>query len=341
VALDGAEALLLDQTPDAISLALMLPAGKGVEVAGSRSSEATYAPQHKSSELQLDLASNQHYVREVFDALPRTAPLQWLPSDYVNHIVTPFDIGHSGTFRDEKELLIYKGAIVNVQMQEERGLVDVFIRIAEVKGVRSSLTDVGHTTWDEASRTANTMCFNRGFITGHFDGYQDGWDWGDNSMSFGVLCSGPGVQWRDVTSADIARTNSPFTDVGQVHWAQANRAAAGLCTGYAGGRFNGYQKGDMHGLVCYSNDMATWFDATTQVLERLGHSIDDLNNTPWEVAARAARDFCRTRGDLYKTYQGGFFNGHQAGNKRGIVCLRTTAICRYCARANNPIRVGP
>jgi hypothetical protein len=218
----------------------------------------------------------------------------------------------------------------------------VFARLSEVKGTRSSITDINHTTWDEAGRAANTMCFNRGFITGHFDGYQDGWDWGDNSMSFGILCSGPGAEWRDVTSADIARTGFSFTDVTQVHWAQANRAANALCAGFAGGRFNGFQKGDLHGLVCYSKDMANWFDATTQTLERLGHSVGDLNDTPWEVAARAALDYCRAHGpDLYKTYQGGFFTGHQLDNKRGIVCLRTKATCRDCARISNFPRLQP
>jgi hypothetical protein len=44
-----------------------------------------------SSALQLNIASHQHYVRQVFDLSPQDAQTEWLPSDYVNHIVTPFD----------------------------------------------------------------------------------------------------------------------------------------------------------------------------------------------------------------------------------------------------------
>lgn len=97
--------------------------------------------------------------------------------------------------------------------------------LSEAKGIRSGITDVNHTTWAQASAAGNTMCFNRGFFTGYLDGYQDGWDWGDDSKRFGVLCSGPGVTWRDVESPEIASTTFPFTNVANVHRAQANRAA--------------------------------------------------------------------------------------------------------------------
>ena len=584
VHLKDAQALLLDQGEELRSLVLLLPNGTGLEAIGSRSAAPVDTARFSSRGLQLDVAASQLFVRNVFDSLRRPAAVEWLPSDHVGHVASPYDPGGSAATRPEQTVLIYRGTEVSAQLQELRGLVDVFdlstradcsgvlltrdivltaghcisdarrpelvnvhaawdrpdkklnaayaeaiyhfsdgfdlrgpdlalirlkypgifassfylnvpfkgpltvglqftaygqgmssvydpvtgtapsgsgtwrkadftvasiiqtllygdelyfftknifqqvtlpgdsggpdfmvksgqpfilgihsrasgatcadinncaatitlpqggksvsvprfrdwiihvppqcancwwdpnmpafpvlARLSEVKGVRSSITDVNHTTWAEAGRTGNTMCFNRGFVTGHLDGYQDGWDWGDDSMSFGVLCSGPGVAWRDVTSPQIASTGWGFTDVNQVHWAQAQRAAAGLCAatvGYAGGRFNGHQKNDLHGLVCYSKDIAQRFDASTGILERIGHTIGDLNTTPWEVAARAAKDYCRTRGpDIYKTYQGGFFTGHQQGNVRGVVCLRTKATCLLCyARVIDTVRLSP
>jgi hypothetical protein len=203
----------------------------------------------------------------------------------------------------------------------------VLARFGEMFELGHGMTGINSVTWSQASATANTMCFNRGLMTGHFDG--DVID--PQSQSAGVLCSGVGVSWRDVSAAEIAATGFPFIDLVDVHWARANRAAHALCTstGFAGGRFNGYQAGDKRGLVCYSKLVAEWFDATTGQLQALGRPVGNVDTADWTVAAGAAKAFCRSRGpDVYKTYQGGFFNGHQSGDKRGVICLRTVELSR-------------
>ena len=217
----------------------------------------------------------------------------------------------------------------------------VLARLGETTELGLSSAGIRNATWSQASATANTMCFNRGFMTGHFDGEEL-----DAQKSAGVLCSGVHVSWRDVSASEIAATTFAFTNVSDVHWAQAHRAAHELCVraGLAGGRFNGYQVGDKRGLVCYSHLVARWFDATTAQLDALDRPIGDLNTTHWADAAAAAKQFCRSRGpDIYKTYQGGFFNGHQAGNKRGVICLRTVAatpLIRARDALEIPTRVG-
>src|SRR4051795_10647928 len=59
-----------------------------------------------------------------------------------------------------------------------------------------------------------------------------------------------------------------------------------------------------------------WFDATTGQLLDTGWPVDDTNTTLWAQAARAAQGFCSDRG-----YAGGFLNGHQSGNRRGVICV--------------------
>ncbi len=95
-------------------------------MAGSQNAAATRAPEYVSSPAHLNIAARQHYARLAFDQSPHNSQLQWLPSDFVNHIVTPFDFGRSGTLLEEQNMLIYKGTTVSPQSQEVRGLVDVF-----------------------------------------------------------------------------------------------------------------------------------------------------------------------------------------------------------------------
>ena len=229
------------------------------------------------------------------------------------------------TFRDW--ILAVIPPVVGNLWDARRPSYAAWVSHPEVIGTRQGFVDIDTTTWAQAARAASTMCFNRGFVTGHFDGrsaVQRGP--GFFQGGYGLLCSGPGAVWRDAKLPEIAATGHGFDDVQAVPWAQANRAAAALCPvnqGFAGGRFNGHQLRDLRGLICYQTSVAQWFDATTGELAQTGFPVGDLNFTSWAQAARAATEFCRRKGpDIYKTFWGGFLNGHQLGDKRGVVCLR-------------------
>ena len=60
-----------------------------------------------------------------------------------------------------------------------------------------------------------------------------------------------------------------------------------------------------------------WFDATNGQLLDTGWPVADTNTVGWGQANRAAQGFCGERG-----YAGGFLNGHQSGNRKGVICLR-------------------
>ena len=177
--------------------------------------------------------------------------------------------------------------------------------------------DVNTVAWAQAARVGAKLCYNRGFLAGHFDGHQD-----VAKGAYGIQCSGQGTTWRDVTAADIASTGWGFTDVNQVNWAQANRAAERLCAnanqGFAGGHFNGHMVDGRYGLFCY-RDGAQWFDAADADLAAtgFGFSTPRLDEVMWAQAARAAVGFCRSRG-----FSGGFMNGHQVPGKYGVVCQK-------------------
>jgi hypothetical protein len=195
----------------------------------------------------------------------------------------------------------------------------VYVQAAEIKGTKWDLTDVNQVGWAQANRAAAEMAYNRGFASGHFDGHQDVAKGG-----YGIQVSGRGTVFWEVTRKNIRETPFGFTDLNQVNWAQANRAAERLCAsanqGYAGGHFTGHMKrgsfDEMYGIVCYK-DGAQWFDATAAELNATGWTVGDLNTTPWAQAARAATDYCRKRG-----FTGGFMNGQQVGDRRGVVCQR-------------------
>lgn len=177
----------------------------------------------------------------------------------------------------------------------------------------SSLNNVNEVEWGLAFRAANEMCFNRGFVGGHFSGHvvleQD---------LHGLVCGGPGAVWYDATQTEIQDTGYGFVDTNLVHWAQANRAATALCEGFqqgfVGGHFNGHQFNGRYGLVCYS-DGAQWFDVTKAEYADLGYDLQDVNLTHWAYATRAANDFCVSRG-----FVGGYMNGHQLNGRFGTVC---------------------
>jgi Trypsin len=181
--------------------------------------------------------------------------------------------------------------------------------------------------WAITARAANEMCFNRGFVSGHMTGHQLPGKWG-------VVCAGSGAVWRDAITADLAASGGwSFTDVDTVQWAHARRAATNICAkdGFIGGHFNGHQKAGFgtapgyFGLVCYGFP-AVFYDATTDEINATGWPVGDLNTVGWAQAARAATNFCASKG-----FPAGFMTGHQVPGKYGVVCQRRAGL-------ENPIR---
>ena len=178
-----------------------------------------------------------------------------------------------------------------------------------------SFRDVDTVGWAQAARAAAELCGTQGVGAGHFNGHQD-----VNKGTFGVQCSDADVVWRDASAQEISSTEWAFSDVNQVSWAQANRAAERLCAtanqGFAGGHFNGHQVADKYGLFCYRG-AAKWFDATDAELAATGwgFATPKLDDVLWAQAMRAATGFCQSKG-----FEGGFMNGHQAPNRYGVVC---------------------
>ncbi len=173
--------------------------------------------------------------------------------------------------------------------------------------------DVDQQPWAPSARSANQMCYNRGYVSGHFNGHQ----LKDDSL-YGLACAAAGAVWRDAAVMEIAELPWRFTDINMVSWAQAGRAASDLCAndnrGYAGGHFNGNEAAGRFGLVCYGGNVQ-WFDATTAELAATGWPVTNTDTTPWAHAARAGHEFCRGR-----SFRTGFMNGHQANGKFGVVC---------------------
>jgi hypothetical protein len=179
--------------------------------------------------------------------------------------------------------------------------------------------------WDYVRRAAQRMCLNRGFVSGYLDGN------GQPGTRYQLRCvSDAAGFWRDALPPDMARLNEKYRDVSQIGWAQGARAANDFCKNMdastVGGILTGYQAisnpaggfyDQKDGVFCFNHSNATWFDATQGELAAQGTPIGDLNATNWAVAGRAATQYCRRK--LYAA--GGFFNGHQLGDKRGVVCI--------------------
>ncbi|MDP9190504.1 MAG: trypsin-like serine protease [Acidobacteriota bacterium] len=184
--------------------------------------------------------------------------------------------------------------------------------------------DLNVRSWSMSMRSADRMCYNRGFASGHFNGHQL-----LDRHVYGLAClSSTGDTWRDATSAEISTTPWGVVHIDTVDWAQAGRAATTLCErgGFVGGHFNGHMVpapgggGSLFGLICYRQP-AKWFDATSADLAG-PWAVSDVNSAQWAHASRAANDFCQKRG-----FGSGFMNGHQLiGNehrgreKFGVVC---------------------
>ena len=183
---------------------------------------------------------------------------------------------------------------------------------ASTKQINGSL-DTNVQSWAAVARSANLMCFNRGFASGHFNGHELG-------GKFGLACAGvSGATWRDAKSAEISSTPWPFADVNTATWSQATRAAARICEqgGFVGGHFNGNivdasGGGKLMGLICYRGG-ARRLDASRA---QLSAEFDSPDHASWAQAGRRANNFCQLQG-----FRSGFLNGHfTPDGKMGVIC---------------------
>jgi hypothetical protein len=184
--------------------------------------------------------------------------------------------------------------------------------------------------WDYARRTAQRACRNRGFAVGFLDGNHQ------PKVRYQARCvtDATGI-WYDAGPPEMARINDKFTDIAQTRWAQGARAATDFCGMFdpksAGGLLTGYEfrsgpndpfRDQKDGVFCFNKANATWFDATLAEFNAQGTPVGDLNEIGWGPAARAAAEYCRR-----KFYPGGgFFNGHQLNDRRGVVCLGKNSV---------------
>lgn len=188
---------------------------------------------------------------------------------------------------------------------------------ADIASTPWALDDLNTVGWAQAARAANALCVSQGASAGHFSGHQD-----LSKGIFGGQCAKEDVVWRDVSAQEITASGWAFSDVNQVSWAQANRAAERLCAsanqGFSGGHFNGQQLDGKYGLFCYRG-ASQWFDASDAELAATGwgFATPKLDDVQWSQAMRAATGFCQGKG-----FSGGFMNGHQAPNKYGVVCQK-------------------
>ncbi len=206
------------------------------------------------------------------------------------------------------------GAVLTTTWDANSRVQGMSIRSPEIAATRwGGFTDLNSTGWAQAARSADAMCYNRGFTSGRYDGHQD-----TARGLYGVHCDGPGTAWFDVVQSEINATGWSFSDTNAVGWAQANRAAAQLCAwrGFVGGHFNGHMLSGRFGLVC-SRDGAQWFDVPSSEVNSGAWPVGDLNYVGWAQADRAALNACRARG-----YASGFMNGHQGPSSYGVVCIR-------------------
>lgn len=175
------------------------------------------------------------------------------------------------------------------------------------------VADTNRAGWAQAARAAQGFCAERDYVGGILNGHQSG-------NRKGVVCvSAEDARWYDATNGQLSDTGWPVADTNRVGWGQAARAAQEFCRerDHLGGFLNGHQSGNRKGVVCVGSRDAQWFDATNGQLLDTGWPVADTNSAGWGQAGRAAQEFCGERG-----FVGGFLNGHQSGNRKGVICLR-------------------
>ena len=184
---------------------------------------------------------------------------------------------------------------------------------AELTATGWPVGDVATSSWQQAARAGYGYCRDLSYEGGALNGWQ-------SSTAKGTVCNGAGTKWFDISQAQRNASVWTFSDVNNVPWDQAARAAQDLCAvrGFVGGQFNGHQNSSTGGagLVCYST-RSTFFNVARTDLTALGVPINDIRSVRWDYAARAADKWCTSRG-----FVGGRLNGNQNSTVLGAVCYK-------------------
>jgi hypothetical protein len=133
-----------------------------------------------------------------------------------------------------------------------------------------------------------------------------------------------GADVFDIDSSEIARLESPFTDIDTDHWSVIARAATELAVDqrYRAGYFTGDGRRDHDGamvsyqLICFDASLATPFAVRDEDIDPRW-SFDDIDTVHWAKAARAATEAATRQG-----FVGGFFTGFENDGRRWIAGLK-------------------
>ena len=134
----------------------------------------------------------------------------------------------------------------------------IWVQSAEITGTKWGFNDANNVGWAQAARAAAAMCYNRGFVGGHFDGHQD-----VAAGAYGIQCSGTGAQLTMMYPRSPWMANGHFQMLTWFQWAQAKPRLGTVCAaqnqGFVGGHFNGHMAPAIgivpasYGLFCYEN----------------------------------------------------------------------------------------
>jgi hypothetical protein len=175
------------------------------------------------------------------------------------------------------------------------------------------LLDVNVQGWETSQRAAGQMCFNRGFNSGHFNGFENP----RLGSLYGLACTGPGATFVKIPAFP---TNLPQPPLGFLppDWAAAARVAHAACqrlTPNVSGQFTGtWDPQGLLGVFCYSGDVKL-FTATRTQIAQTGSPVPDVDAVGWAQAARAAHRFCGTQ-----HYTTGFMTGNQGTDTVEVLC---------------------
>jgi hypothetical protein len=201
------------------------------------------------------------------------------------------------------------------------------VRVAHSEGevARSLLLgEIDALPWSYARRAAQRYCENRGFVAGYADGaHQPG-----ESYEFKCFGNGAGGKF-DAMPDHLVRLSDKFAHVADLNWAQAARAATAVCkmidVKFVAGVLTGFELisepgpavNQRAGVFCLNAANAKSFDVPLVRLNSPGTDVDSLAFMSWAAAGRAASKYCRSQ--LFT--MGGFFNGTEYGDKRGVTCI--------------------
>lgn len=125
------------------------------------------------------------------------------------------------------------------------------VRDEELLAVGTPLGHIDDAEWSHAARAAHTVCRARGYQSGYPTGFQSSQPLQQRRV-YGMVCVADFT--FQVTHSELAATGWRVDGVVQTDYAQAMRAAHGLCTsrGHKTGFLTGFQNRNRYGITCQS-----------------------------------------------------------------------------------------